>query len=239
MKSELLNDDVYERLREMIFCGLLQGGQKLVDRDLADQLGVSRTPIRDALGRLAMTDLVEKKNRRGFYVRRYTADEVVDLYEFRKILEVNAVKLAARNAKASHLCEFDRLLSELEGLTSDKKDHPRAVKLDLEIHGLIAQASGSHELRKAVQNVLDKVMCFIWVEISEKSAMAAAHREHKTLLRLIKKKDEDGAATLLNKHIDSAQASLVSVLRARDEIRSAVLAGSPRKPSHESKELVA
>ena len=58
-QSELLTDDVYARLRDLILSNVLRTGQKLVDRDLAEQLGVSRTPVREALGRLAMTGLVE------------------------------------------------------------------------------------------------------------------------------------------------------------------------------------
>jgi len=83
----------------MIVTNALLTGQKLVDRELAQQLGVSRTPVREALGRLSMTGLVEKRIRRGYYVSKFSAEQVSDLYEFRKILEVNAARLAAQNAQ--------------------------------------------------------------------------------------------------------------------------------------------
>ncbi len=158
--SKLLIDDVYARMRDLIFSNALRAGQKLVDRDLAEQLGVSRTPVREALGRLAMTGLVESRSRRGYYVSTFSAEQVVDLYEFRKILEVHAVQLAAKNALPSHLHEFECILADLEKLTSDPRDHAKAVKLDLEIHELIARASGNASLHQATQNVLDKFKCF-------------------------------------------------------------------------------
>jgi DNA-binding GntR family transcriptional regulator len=222
-RSELLIDDVYGRLRDLIFSHVLRAGQKLVDRDLAEQLGVSRTPVREALGRLAMTGLVESRTRRGYYVSTFSAAQVADLYEFRKMLEVHAVTLAVQNALPSHLHEFDCILADLENLSSDPSDHAKAVRLDLEIHELIARASGNASLYQAIQNVLDKVMCFIWVETSNREALAAAHREHRALLHTIKQKDAKGAAALIRTHIDRAQESLVEVLQAHDDLQNDVL----------------
>ena len=178
--SEPLIDSVYARLRDMILANVLRSGQKLVDRDLAEQLGVSRTPVREALGRLAMIGLVEARSRRGYYVRQYTAEEVSDLYEFRKILEVNAARLAAINAQPQDIKDFDRILLELDKLGSDSANQTKSVELDLEIHNLIARASGNTALQQAIQNLMDKVMCFIWVDwVDPRSAnpdtVAAAH----------------------------------------------------------------
>jgi DNA-binding GntR family transcriptional regulator len=228
-RSELLIDDVYGRLRDLILSNVLRTGQKLVDRELAEHLGVSRTPVREALGRLAMTGLVEKRIRRGYYVSEFSAEQVSDLYEFRKILEVDAVKLAAQNAQPSHLVEFDRILVDLEKLTSDPRDHARSVKLDLEIHELIARASGNTSLHQAMQNVLDKVMSFISVEISDRDALALAHRQHKAILHMIKEKDVEGAAELIRAHVDIAQENLLEVLQARENLRNSALATTPFK----------
>ena len=231
--SELLIDDVYERLRDLILSNVLRAGLKLVDRELAEQLGVSRTPIREALGRLAMTGLVEKRVRRGYYVSDFSADQVKDLYEFRKMLEIHAVKMAAKNAQPSHLEEFERILDKLKKLTSEPADHAKEDKLDMEIHELIARASGNASLHQAMQSVLDKVMCFFWVENTDRDSLAASHREHQTLLQLIREKDADGAADQIRMHVDTAQESLVSVLQARDELRNAALAATSyrRRPS--------
>ncbi len=138
--SEMSIADVCARLRDLINPNVLRVCQKPVDRDLAEQLGVNRTPVREALGRLAMMGLVEARNRRGYYVSEFSAEQVSDLYEFRKLLEVHAAKLAAKNAQPTHLREFDRILLDLEKLTSDPTKHANAVKLDLEIHELIARA---------------------------------------------------------------------------------------------------
>jgi DNA-binding GntR family transcriptional regulator len=233
-KSEPLIDSVYSRLRDLILSNVLRAGQKLVDRDLAEQLGVSRTPVREALGRLAMMGLVEARSRRGYYVRQYTAEEMSDLYEFRQILEVNAAKLAAKNATPSQMSEFADILIKSEELAASPANHAKTVKLDLEIHDLIARASGNASLHQSIQNLMDKVMCFIWVDwvdasVADPVSIAAAHEEHQGLIKRIIARDADGAAERLGAHIDGAREGLAAVLKARDELRSVVLAGTSFK----------
>ena len=230
-QSESLNDSVYARLRDLILANVLRAGQKLVDRDLAEQLGVSRTPVREALGRLAMMGLVESRSRRGYYVRLYTAEQMTDLYEFRRILEVNAARLAAENAEPSHLREFEDILIKSDKLAANPTNHARTVELDLEIHNLIARASGNESLLQAIQNLMDKVMCFIWVDwvdaaSADPVSIAAAHREHHGLIERILERDAAGAAEHLGVHIDNARDGLANTLKARDDLRSVVLAGT-------------
>jgi DNA-binding GntR family transcriptional regulator len=227
---ELLIDSVYARLRELIISDVLRTGQKLVDRDLAERLGVSRTPVREALGRLAMMGLVEARSRQGYYVREYSAKEVIDLYEFRQVLEVFAARLAARNAQPSHLHEFDRLLAESEKLAAGPANQSEILKFELELHELIARASGNGALYDALHNLMDKVMGFIWIEATtNKTMLDVAHSDHQALIRKIKDKDEEGAAELIGRHIESARKTLAKALQARDEMRSAVLAVTPPK----------
>ena len=230
-KSEPLIDSVYARLRDLILTNVLRPGQKLVDRDLAEHLGVSRTPVREALGRLAMVGLVEARSRRGYYVKQYTAAEMSDLYEFRKILEASAARLAAINADASQMREFEAILIKSEELAANPANHAKTVELDLEIHELIARASGNESLHQAIKTLMDKVMCFIWVDwVDSRTAdpvtIAAAHHEHKGLIERILARDEEGAAEHLAAHIDNARGGLAGMLRAQEDLRSVVLAGT-------------
>jgi len=228
-RTEPLSDSVYARLRDMILVNELRAGQKLVDRDLAEELGVSRTPVREALGRLAMIGLVEARSRRGFYVRQYSAEEVSELYEFRKILEVNAARLAAQNARPEHIAEFDRILASLEGLNAAHANYVKIVELDLRIHRFIGEASGNSSLNQAIQNLMDKVMCFLWVDWADPGgaspeSVKTSNREHMELITMIKEHDANGAAELLGRHIDNARDVMASLLKKREDLRSALLA---------------
>jgi DNA-binding GntR family transcriptional regulator len=230
-KPEPLIDSVYARLRDLILSNNLRAGEKLVDRDLADRLGVSRTPVREALGRLTMMGLVENRARRGFYVKQYTADEMSDLYEYRKILEKNAARLAATNANPDQLAEFERILAESVSLGAEPSNQARTVEVDLKIHMLIAKSSGNKALYHAIQNMMDKVMCFIWVDwvdasVADAASIAAAHDEHRALIERIMAGDADGAAEHIGVHIDNARDGLAAMLKRRDDLRDVVLAGS-------------
>ena len=163
-KPDLLFDTVYSRLRDMILANVLRPGQKLIDRDLAEELGISRTPVREALGRLAMMGLVEARSRRGYYVRQYSIEEVSDIYEFRKILEVNAARLAAKNAQPEDILVFDRILSDLRKLNTKPTNLVKYIELDLELHNQIGKASGNASLCQAVQNLMDKDYCALMME---------------------------------------------------------------------------
>jgi DNA-binding GntR family transcriptional regulator len=233
-KSEPLIDSVYARLRDLILTNVFRSGQKLVDRDLAVQLGVSRTPVREALGRLAMMGLVEARSRRGYYVKQYTAEEMSDLYEFRKILEVSAARLAAINADASQMQEFEDILVRSEELAADPPNRAETVALDLKLHGLIARVSCNESLHQAIKNLMDKVMCFMWVDwVDSRTAdpvtIAAAHLEHKGLIESILARDPDAAAQHLGAHIDNAREGLAGMLKAQEDLRRVVLAGTSSK----------
>lgn len=215
-------------MRDLILSNELRAGQKLVDRDLADKLGVSRTPVREALGRLAMIGLVEARSRRGYYVCQYTSEQMSDLYAFREILEVNAARLAAQNATPDHLRELDRILLESEKLNTGSESRAKTVEIDLQIHDLIARASGNALLQQTIQNLMDRVICFIWMDWVDSSVAdpvsIAAHREHKELLQSIKEKNAEGAAEIMRAH-NNARQGLAKMLQARADLRSVVMSG--------------
>lgn len=229
--SDRLIDSVYARLRDMILLNELRAGQKLFDRDLAEELGVSRTPVREALGRLAMMGLVEARSRRGYFVPQYSPDEVSELYEFRKILEVSAARLAAQHARPEHIAEFDRILTELDGMSPDPSNYAKIVELDLKIHRFIGEASCNKLLCQAIHNLMDRVMCFLWVDWADPGgstpeSITTSNREHKRLITMIKEHDADGAAVLLGNHIDEARNVMARLLKAREDLRSAMLAAN-------------
>jgi DNA-binding GntR family transcriptional regulator len=222
-KALLLVDAVYARLRHMIVTSALPAGQKLVERDLAEQLGVSRTPVREALGLLAASGLVETRARRGYHVPTLSAGRVSDLYEFRKTLEVDAARLAAARATPSDLTEIDALLLDVDGLAPEVENHARAVRLDMRLHALIARASGNMHLHQAICGVLDKVMCFLSVEIGDRPSLSLARDQHIDLLRAIARRDAAEAAAIVGFHIEAARDSLIRTLKAREDLQSLIL----------------
>lgn len=199
-----------------------------MDRELAEQLSVSRTPVREALARLAMTGLVEARSRRGYYVTQISSKQMAELYEFRNVLEVAAAGLAAQNAKPTHIRTLKRILRELESLTVTLQNSAKTVTLDLQIHEAIADACGNSLLALAIRNLMDKVVAFIWADWlnasigANRDEIAAAQEEHKALLLSIIEKDSKRAAKVMRAHIDNARKGLELVLQTRDDMRRSI-----------------
>ena len=108
-----LNQQVYARLRDMITSGELGIGTQIEERVLADEMGVSRTPLREAIGQLSNEEIIEYRPYRGNFVRNFTAKQVNDLYEVRKVLESLAIRLAIRKITQEHIEEIRAILDDV------------------------------------------------------------------------------------------------------------------------------
>src|SRR5471030_2914855 len=119
MSEPTLKLRVYEGIKQLILSGKLRPGQKLAERDLGERLKVSRTPIREALGRLVQDGLVESRPQRGHFVREVDAKTVEDLYDLREMLEKHAIRLAMRRLSDADLAELDRVGRQLRRFEDD------------------------------------------------------------------------------------------------------------------------
>lgn len=227
--SGLVTDGIYSRLRDMIMGNELVAGQKLVDRDLAETLGVSRTPIREVLARLAMTGLIEQRARRGYYVARFSIEQINDLYDFRKILEFHSAGLAAAHATPEHHLKMQELLNQCEEIAAAPDGQAALLKLDMDFHRLIATASNSKSLQDAVHDVIDKITCLVSVETAGASpgVLRNALDDHAALYRMIKAGDGPGCSSLMQQHIENAREALVRIFKARGDFQRAIRADTP------------
>jgi DNA-binding FadR family transcriptional regulator len=152
-----------------------------------------------------------------------------DLYEFRRILEVSAARLAAQNAGRAEVREFKSILRVLENLIENPENRVRAVELDLQVHELIARASGNSLLLQASRSLLDKLKCLIWVDwlgvasATDPVLITAAHRDHHALISRILEKDGEGAAVVMGAHVDKAREGLEKKFQDLAAIKKAVV----------------
>jgi DNA-binding GntR family transcriptional regulator len=157
-----LRAEVYERLREQIVEGELQPGQRLVERDLADALGVSRVPVREALRQLQLEALVDVTPRRGTSVTEITEESVRELFEVRESLESLAARLAARNATEASLTDLRRQLDLAYAATYRKSTKGEAdpgspsrladiAVANADFHAVMVELSGNSLLRSIMR----------------------------------------------------------------------------------------
>jgi len=208
-----LTDRVYRALKERILSQEIEVGARLRDEDLAAQLGVSRTPVREALMYLSQEGLVEVFPRSGTRVRTFTEQDIEEIFEVRTALEVLAVRKAALRLAPEQVKHLRDLWEKAEGSLESGEIKP-ALALDRELHHLILEASGNRKLQEMMIRINDYVALF-----RNLGARTPDHRgytaELPEILRALKHRDADAAAAALAEHIRMAKEQTLRDFRRR------------------------
>lgn len=193
---------VYERLRESIENLDLPPGTHLQEVELASEYGVSRTPIREALRRLASEGLVELSHGRGATVAQGSLRDILNAYEVRKILEPYVAAQAARLARDDpRLAELERELASLTGAPATAQDLRERERLDRELHGLIAELAGNQLLTRIIRDLHSRVQR-VYVQLGSGGRFERIQEEHLRVLAAIRAGDPDDAAAAMAAHLD-------------------------------------
>ena len=191
-----LSTKAYNKIKQMIISGELPAGTKLVQEDLANKLGVSRTPLLQAISRLTSDQLVESKTRRGAYVRFFSTEDKLHIFDIRSKLEPLSARGAAEFISDEQLEELEELLLEMQGAMyrEDKKTY---IALDYNFHTLIQIASKN----KFIVEILSKYTPIVQSEFLLKS-LESSFNEHKEILTSLKYKELDRVENLMFNHVD-------------------------------------
>jgi GntR family transcriptional regulator, vanillate catabolism transcriptional regulator len=218
---------VVDRLREMIMTGELGGGERLLEIPLSAQLNVSRTPLREALIILAEDGLVEYRPNRGYVVRNFTLDYIMDAYDVRESLEGLACRLAAeRGIDDATFAEMDAVLREgdrilfHDGLKEEMRIPLREINDTF--HRFIIAASGNTMIGTALSSANNipyaSSRVAHWFEegdVDGLSQLRAFHAQHHALLRAIRAGQGYRAETIMRSHI-AASAEAIRQQLAKD-----------------------
>jgi DNA-binding GntR family transcriptional regulator len=205
--SDRIADSVYIALRNAIFAGTLQPGARLSVPALASQLGVSRSPVREAILRLAQEQLAREEPRRGAVVASVGTPELARLYEVREVLEGLAARLAVENCG-------QRLVNDLRSVLAA---HERAVdntaldahmEADMRFHSLIRKASGNPELISLLDGIQTRVRLAM-VTTTVTAGPRRALEDHRQILDAISSGDPELAERRAREHIARLRRSLL------------------------------
>jgi DNA-binding GntR family transcriptional regulator len=204
-------DQVYSAIRERITDGSLQRGARIHQEDLADELGVSRTPVREALRRLAAEGLVEMRTNRGARVAAVGQDDMHAAYEARLVIEPGAARLAALQAPAEPLA---RMRAALAAQRRAIPNVPRSFEANREFHLALVQASGNAFLVQFVQRLwvarIGEVIYERQSETPERMGLDAD--EHEQILQAIESGNGRRAESLTRRHLADAMRRSLDLL---------------------------
>ena len=202
-------EDAYDRLVLDIRAGRLKPGDRLVETDLATRLGISRTPVREAVRRLESDGLVVHQPRLGATVRKLDYLEITELYEMRGVLEGTAARLAARSASQIELEELEAINREMQAST----DVRQLYEANRQFHGVLLSAARNRFLVKSVEAVQKTLLILGSSTLEESQRAAQAIEEHDAILTALKNRDGDAAEASMRAHIEAAHKARLRQLR--------------------------
>jgi len=199
-KQKYLRDHIFEKLQQAIYSGKLKSGERLTEKKIAEELGVSRTPVREALYRLTSLGLIKMIPHRGFLISRWSSKEIEDVIELRSVLEAFAVRLAIRYILKKEIDELKDLINKMEKAVL-KRDVMKASCLNSLFHDKIVHVSRNKELSEVMESIKNKIYHFRIISLSSPNRLKESFEEHKKILDVIINKDSELAQELISQHI--------------------------------------
>ena len=206
-----LHDEVLERVRDMIIEGQLAPGQRINEGLVGAQLGVSRTPLREAIKTLASEGLVEILPAKGAVVRKFTARDLADILDVIRSLEQLGGRIACAQASDATIAAIDQMHQDMLALYA-ARDRLDYFKLNQAIHSAMVAASGNAVLAEMHTTLQARIkrLRFVGNEGPEKWAGAVA--EHEEMMAALRKRDAEALAEAIGRHMDT------TLLRVREAL---------------------
>ncbi len=211
-----LRELVLEAIRAAIINGTLQPRERLMEIQMAEELGVSRTPIREALRKLELEGFIVMVPRKGAYVADLSFKDIADVFEIRIALEGLAAGLAAERITDDELEEMERLIvGKQEAITSGDID--KLVEVDTKFHEMLYKTSRNERLAAIISNLREQIQRFRLTSLSFPGRNKESLQEHKQLIEAIQARDNQLARQLAQEHIENAENALIESFKKEND----------------------
>lgn len=209
-----LRDVVFNTLRQAILRGELKPGERLMENQLANKLGVSRTPIREALRKLELEGLVNMVPRKGAEVADITEKSLRDVLEVRKALEELSVQLACEKITEEEIEELKRVAERFKD-TLDDQDVTKIAEADVAFHDVIYTATDNQKLILLLNNLREQMYRYRVEYLKKEEAYPQLIAEHEELIDNISKRNKEEATRIMCEHIDNQVATVINVIHTK------------------------
>lgn len=203
-----LRDVIFTTLRDAIVTGELKPGERLMEVALAEKMGVSRTPVREAVRRLEMEGLVTMIPRKGTHVAELSVKDIMDVLEVRAALDKLATQLAAGRIRQDNIRRLESIHRQYI-VSLQKENLPGAIKKDVEFHEVIYQASGNNKLMSVSANLREQIYRFRVLYLKDFSNAEDVLLEHQNILKALETHDAARAGQLAEEHITHQQETII------------------------------
>lgn len=210
-----LGQHVFDNLKKAIIKGDIAPGSRLIEIRLAQTLGISRTPVREAIHKLEREGYIRKLPRGGFHVLGLDRDDVQETWGIRTVLESYAARLATIKHQKKDLIKLEEKIG-LYQRHLDKKNLEKLPQVNTEFHDLLYALSGSPRLIKMINDLRDQIHRFRQMILKNEKMAHMSNEDHKRMLKYIGRRDAEGVEKLVREHLIRGQEFVLDKLSNED-----------------------
>lgn len=214
-----LREIVFESIREAILDGRLKPGERVMEVQLAEKLGVSRTPVREAIRKLELEGLLVMEPRKGAYVADVSLKDVMDVFEVRASLEGLAASLAAIRANEEEIELLKQKVNDFKECI-EKNDVQGMINKDTEFHEAILDAAKNKKLTSIIEGLREQVQRFRVTYFTEYNMTTYLAEEHQNVFSAIESREPEKASKYVQKHIKNIERYIVSGVKDSSKIEN-------------------
>ena len=219
---DLLSRKVYRILKKEIIKGSFEPGDKVLEGRIADQMGISRTPVREAIRELAAEGFVTLSPNQGVVVRSVSAESIREVLQIHSVLEGLAARLSCEVINEEDLKELENYVNKMEKF-ANKRDSSAYSEVDLKFHELIVNTCRNKRLIQMRKNISDQAQRYRISSLSIPRRLKESLKEHQKILEAFKTKDPKKADSTSQKHIQNALKNiLVNVIEKQENSHKVV-----------------
>lgn len=207
-----IRDKVYEYIKQAIIQSVYKSGDRIIERELAEQLNVSRTPIREALFRLESQGFVKTIPRKGVVVSKLSPEEVVEIFTILSSIESLAFKLAAQRADEEHKQALTRIIEEIEEALAEPIFKEEHWKFHFKINDVICRAAQSPRLTTMLDSLSDYIRAFVQLGYEFPGRMRKALEEHRDLALAVRAGEGELVEHLTRIHVENAKKAYLELI---------------------------
>ena len=202
-QKQSLRDEAYASLRQALFQGVFKPNQKITEYEIADALGVSRTPVREALN-LFRSQGILRQERGGSYVFTLPSlKQIEEIFEIRRILEPLAAKKVIGNCTETDIDRLEVIVNKERGAL-DIKDSSGFFQLNMEFRTALFNLCGNESLAKIINSFMDYIYFIGMLTLKKKSVRELVFQIHTRIIQALRKNDETTLVAVINEHLDQA-----------------------------------
>ncbi|HDH87220.1 MAG TPA: GntR family transcriptional regulator [Desulfobacteraceae bacterium] len=212
LKKENLGNQAFEQIKQMIVRGEIPAGKRIIESELAESMGISRTPVREAVHKLGAEGFLKPLPKGGYVVRGLGISDIEETFEIRSILESFAAFLAANRHRHEEILPLEEKIEEFQR-SLDNNDLKELARLNTEFHELLYALSRSQRLIKMIYNLRDEIYFLRKIILNSIDMARLSNKDHREIINAIEKRQAKKAEMLVRDHILRGKEFVINEIR--------------------------